>query len=192
MQSSKGEKLFEDFFVMGRLIFITGGARSGKSAYAVELAKGISQEVTFIATCIPKDQEMKERIELHRKERPSNWKTIEEGKDVASILLETEPLCKVVIIDCLTFLISNLLLMNKDEDYIKDGILRIVDVISHAKYTTIVVSNEVGFGIVPKNRLGRRFRDIVGIANQIIARSSHQVYLMISGIPIKLKEGGNG
>jgi len=178
---------------MGGIIFITGGARSGKSAYAVELAKGMSEAVTFIATCIPKDQEMKERIALHRKGRPSNWNTIEEEIDLPSVLLHSIPAsCKIVIIDCITFLISNLLLNDRTDDSIKDVIEKIIDILLKAEYKTIIVSNEIGLGLVPSNRLGRRFRDIVGIVNQTIARHADQVYLMVSGIPIELKGGRYG
>jgi len=173
---------------MGNLIFITGGARSGKSKYATRLAKNMTREVIFLATGTAKDEEMKKRIEEHKKSRPAWWKTIEEANDIAPILLKIKPSCKLVIIDCLTFFVSNLLLNKVSEKVILERTKRMAEIILQAHYTTIVVSNEVGGGIVPDNELGRKFRDIIGLANQIMAESAQKVYLIVSGIPIKLKE----
>jgi len=172
---------------MGKLIFITGGARSGKSKYAAKLAKNISRKVLFLATGTAKDEEMKKRIEEHKKSRPIYWETVEETKDIASALLNIKSSYKVIIIDCLTFFISNLLLDGIDEKTILGEIKKIVEIILKADYTTIVISNEVGGGIVPDNELGRKFRDTAGLTNQIIAESAQQVYLVVSGIPIKIK-----
>ena len=172
---------------MGKIIFITGGVRSGKSKYAIKLAKNTTGKVVFLATGTAKDEEMKKRIKGHRESRPREWKTIEETKDIASILLSIGPPWKLVIIDCLAFFISNLLLDGADEKTILERIEKIVEIILEANYSTIVVSNEVGGGIVPANELGRRFRDIVGLANQIMANSAQEVYLTISGMPIRIK-----
>ncbi len=173
---------------MGRIIFITGGARSGKSKYATKLAKNMTSKVIFLATGIAKDQEMKERIERHKKSRPNGWRTIEETRNISSVLVDIHPPCDLVIIDCLTFFVSNLLLQGVDEETILQETKKIVDTMLQVDYTTIVVSNEVGGGIVPDNELARRFRDIIGLANQTMAKSAHEVYLVVSGIPIKLKE----
>ncbi len=172
---------------MGKLIFITGGARSGKSKYAAKLAKNISRKVLFLATGTAKDEEMKKRIEEHKKSRPTYWETVEETKDIASALLNIKSSYKVVIIDCLTFFISNLLLDGINEKTILEEIRKIVEIILKNDYTAIVISNEVGGGIVPDNKLGRKFRDTAGLANQIIAESAQQVYLVVSGIPLKIK-----
>lgn len=177
---------------MGKIIFITGGARSGKSTYATELAKNVASQVIFLATGIAKDEEMKKRIDRHKKSRPSCWRTIEETKDISSILLDIQPPCELVIMDCLTFFVSNLLLEGVDEETILQEIKKIVDIMRQVNYTTIVVSNEVGGGIVPDSELGRRFRDIIGLANQIMAKSAREVYLIVSGIPVKLKENSDG
>ncbi len=177
---------------MGKVIFITGGVRSGKSKYAIKLAKNIANEVIFLATGIAKDEEMKKRIEEHKKSRPDRWKTIEETKNISSILLDIQPPCELVIIDCLTFFVSNLLLEGVNEETILQEIKKIVDIMLQVDYTTIVVSNEVGGGVVPGNELGRRFRDIIGLTNQIMAKSAHEVYLIVSGIPVKLKENSDG
>ncbi len=172
---------------MGKIIFITGGVRSGKSKYAIELAKNRTSEVIFLATGLAKDEEMKKRIKEHKRSRPDRWRTIEETKNISSILLDIQPPCELVIIDCLTFFVSNLLLEGVNEEIILQEIKKIVDIMLQVNYTIIVVSNEVGGGIVPDNKLGRRFRDIIGLANQVIAKSAYQVYLIVSGIPIKLK-----
>ncbi len=172
---------------MGKLVFITGGARSGKSKYAVKLAKNASRKVLFLATGAAKDEEMKKRIEEHKKSRPTYWETVEETKDITSALLNIKSSYKVVIIDCLTFFISNLLLDGINEKTILEKIKKLVEIILKADYTVIVISNEVGGGIVPDNELGRKFRDTAGLANQIMAESAQQVYLVVSGILIKIK-----
>ncbi|MBU1262347.1 bifunctional adenosylcobinamide kinase/adenosylcobinamide-phosphate guanylyltransferase [bacterium] len=164
------------------LIFITGGARSGKSQYAVRLASKESGDVLFLATCIPKDEEMRQRVEEHRKNRPKSWKTLEEERDILPILKGCQS--DVVVIDCLTLLLSNLLLAG---DNVEEIIKGLADFLKEAKFTTIIVSNEVGLGIVPENEMARRFRDISGWANQLMARYADEVYFMVSGIPIKIK-----
>lgn len=190
---------------MGKIIFITGAVRSGKSRFAVELAKKIANiltdisapmplqtqvsksEVLFIATCIPEDEEMKRRVKLHQKERPSSWKTIEGKIDILKALQNTKINSKVVVIDCLTLFISGLLLKRFTEEEIKKKTEEIVKFISGISSTTIIVSNEVGSGIVPENKLARQFRDLVGVANQIMARGADEAYFMVSGIPMKIK-----
>ncbi len=173
---------------MAKLIFITGGVRSGKSKYAVNLAKNISKNVVFLATALPfNDLEMRKRIQTHQKNRPSCWKTIEEGMNIVPLLSQLNCPQRVIIIDCLTLLISNLLLNNaKEEDIIKQ-IEKIADCAGKFNQTTIVVSNEVGWGIVPENPLGRKFRDLSGMANQIMARKAQEIWLTVCGIPVRIK-----
>lgn len=170
-----------------RIILILGGARSGKSRYAVELAEQLSKKVVFIATATLPDEEMNERIKLHKSFRPKYWKVIEEAKEVASILPQLKEKFEVVLIDCLGLLISNLLADNLKDKAIERRIKRLINTISKVKITTILVSNEVGSGIVPDNPLARRFRDILGLANQIVAEKADKVIFMQSGIPIKIK-----
>lgn len=177
---------------MGKIIFILGGARSGKSTFAVNLAKKISKEVLFLATAQPKDKEMQERIKLHRKNRPSSWPTIEEPFDILKVL--SGPIKqKMIIIDCLTLYISNLLTMKqknikKAEINIINHILTLIKIIKNLKNKScIIISNEVGLGIVPVNPLARYFRDIAGVVNQIVAKNSQQVYFLSAGIPLKIK-----
>jgi adenosylcobinamide kinase/adenosylcobinamide-phosphate guanylyltransferase len=174
---------------MSNFIFILGGARSGKSSYAIELAKGLRAKVAYIATCINSDdKEMKERIKLHKKARPRHWKVIEEGKDVSLVLNKLNQRYNVVIIDCLALLISNFLLGNLSDSEIFRKLKKLTLCITKSKILTIVVSNEVGSGIVPDNFLARRFRDLVGLANQMMAKEADQVIFMQSGIPLKIKD----
>ena len=170
---------------MGKLIFITGGARSGKSALAQKLANNLSKKVIYIATAGARDKEMELRIKIHRKNRPSHWKTVEREKNVTEVLSRIAKKSEVILLDCLTLLISNLLLSG--EKKILKEIRQLVDEIKRVKATVLIVSNEVGMGIVPDNKLARRFRDTAGRANQIVAQSADEVYLVVSGMTIKIK-----
>lgn len=172
---------------MGKIVFILGGARSGKSTYAVELAKNHNERIAFIATCRPKDEEMKKRIELHKKKRPVHWKTFEEPKNVSSLLKEITAGFDTVIIDCLTLLVSNLLSDNLDDRIIEQRIKKMLKTLEKANCRSIIVSNEVGLGIVPGNKLARRFRDLAGRINQLVVKKADEVFFMISGLPLKLK-----
>jgi len=171
-----------------KMIFLTGGARSGKSRFATELAARLGKTVIFVATCVPQDKEMKRRVALHRQSRPKNWKTIEEPLELSSTLKAISPKkTTVVIIDCLTLLLSNLMIAGTTERKILREMEKIVKEIKRYEFSTIIVSNEVGSGIVPENKLARDFRDIAGKINQFMARQSDEAYAMISGFPIKLK-----
>ena len=172
---------------MGELIFITGGARSGKSSFGVNMAKSIKKRKLFIATCIPEDEEMKRRVALHRQNRPSSWRTIEERVELLSVLKKETKSNIVIIIDCLTLFISYLLMKQQKEEAIKSEVKKILEVIKQGRATVMVVSNEVGSSLVPENELGRRFRDICGFCNQIVAASAEKVYFIVSGIPMQIK-----
>jgi len=173
----------------GRFIFITGGSRSGKSQYAVALAKRLSEDVVFLATCIPGDEEMRERVLRHRAQRPSHWRTLEEGKALFSALSGLTGACSVVVVDCLTLFVSNLLLGGLGEEDIMAELEKLLGLLGHVHWTLILVSNEVGSGLVPETRLGRTFRDCVGRANQFLAQRADEAYLLVSGIPLPLKGG---
>ena len=175
---------------MGKLILILGGARSGKSSYAVKLAKDFKKRVGFIATCTFLDKEMTERIKKHQRLRPQHWKLIEEGKDITTILVNLQGKYGVVLVDCLGLWISNLLADNLEDKEIEKKIKKLLNVISRIEITTILVSNEVGSGVVPDNLLARRFRDLVGLANQMLAEKADKVIFMQAGIPQIIK-GGN-
>ena len=172
---------------MKKFVFILGGARSGKSSYAIDRAKKLKRKVAFIATATSSDREMKEKIKLHKASRPKQWKLIEEGKDVSSVLSKLNGKYEVVLIDCLGLLISNLLKNNLDNKEIKRRITKLIAAILKVNLITILVSNEVGGGIVPASPLARRFRDILGLANQTMAKKADEVIFMQSGIPIKIK-----
>jgi adenosylcobinamide kinase/adenosylcobinamide-phosphate guanylyltransferase len=173
---------------MKEVILISGGARSGKSRCAVELAQRRGTRVAFIATGAASDAEMARRIELHRLSRPPEWTLIEEGRDVAAVLPALKDKYDVVVIDCLGLLISNLLADNLDDEEIERRIGQLADAIRTVDGTTIVVSNEVGSGIVPMHALARRFRDLLGLSSQMLARQADKVIVMQVGIPVVIKD----
>lgn len=169
---------------MGKITFILGGARSGKSSLALNIAKG---RVAFVATCQPLDKEMKERIGLHKKSRPSHWKTFENPDDMPKLLRGAGKSFDFIIIDCLTLFVSGLLLKGKSQACIEKKIRDILKILRKIRAKSLVISNEVGLGIVPGNKLSRDFRDIAGRVNQITAQNSDEVIFMLSGIPVKMK-----
>ncbi len=171
---------------MKRIIFILGGARSGKSTFALNLAKKYKQ-VAFVATCQGLDKEMRERIRLHKKARPEHWETFEEPKEPENLSAEIGNGFDCIIIDCLTILISNLLLSGRKEGAIFKKIEALLAQLRKKKAMIIIVSNEVGLGIVPQNKLARAFRDIAGKVNHIAAEEADEVYFTVSGIPMKIK-----
>lgn len=173
---------------MAELFLITGGARSGKSKFAAELASRISNKVTFIATASEfSDPEMKKRIKLHQESRPCNWDTIEEPEDIGPLLSRINCPERVILIDCLTLLVSNLLLKEEKEKEICDRIQVVARNAKKYNRATIVVTNEVGWGVIPSTPMGRKFRDLAGKANQILAREANRVWLMVAGIPLSVK-----
>lgn len=172
---------------MGKLTLITGGVRSGKSKLAVEFAQKSGKNVAFIATCAPLDTEMKRRIALHQKSRPGNWTTIEEPLNIEKAVLKIPPKSSSVIIDCITLLVSNHALAGHTEEKILKIIDNSIKIIKKSRFDAFIVSNEVGMGIVPENKLARDFRDIAGKVNQMIASKSDEVYFMVSGLPLKMK-----
>lgn len=173
---------------MGKLTFIIGGARSGKSTYALGLAEK-NKNVAFVATCAcsDSDPEMVKRIELHKKGRPSHWKVFEESRNVASLLKEIGPQFDVILVDCLTLFISQMLVEAIEEGVIENQAQEIVNAAQRIKAGVIVVSNEVGLGVVPEYPLGRQFRDLSGRINQWVARAADEVFFMVSGLPLKVK-----
>lgn len=172
---------------MKKFIFILGGARSGKSSYAVDLAKKLRKRTAFVATCTSSDIEMKKRIKMHKKSRPRQWKLIEEGKDIDSVLIELKNKYEIILVDCLGLWVSNLLAEDVMDKEIGNHISKLIKSISKLKGITILVSNEVGTGIVPDNPLARRFRDLLGMANQMITKKADEVIFMQSGIPMIIK-----
>jgi adenosylcobinamide kinase / adenosylcobinamide-phosphate guanylyltransferase len=166
---------------MTELIFVTGGARSGKSSFALEKAIELGgDDVTFVATAERSDDEMTDRIARHQLERPSAWKTVEAPREIKLSDLKS----RVVLLDCLSLLVSNLLLDGLEEETILE---RIRQILESRTQTLVIVSNEVGMGLVPEYPLGRQFRDVLGRANQLVARASTQAFFVVAGIPLRLK-----
>jgi len=175
---------------MGKIIFITGGARSGKSTYAASLA-GKHKSVAFVATCQALDKEMARRIKLHQQDRPGNWETFEEPKEVAGLINDLDNRFDCILIDCLTLLVSNLLLAKHKEEAILKEIEKTLKNLRKKKAQAVIVSNEVGLGLVPANKLGRDFRDIAGKVNQLAAKQADEVFFTVSGIPWNIKPGAS-
>ncbi len=178
------------------ITFIIGGARSGKSRFALDLAnKSVLSEggqKVYIATAQALDNEMKERIEKHKKERSvvdsthrAEWITIEEPLDIAALINNIHAKYDVILIDCLTLWLSNLMLADKD---IETEIETFCSSLSTVRCPLFTVSNEVGMGIVPDNELSRRFRDMAGHLNQKVAGIANEVYSVTAGIPLKIKQ----
>jgi len=170
---------------------VLGGVRSGKSRFAQELAQRVGGgDVLFVATAEARDGEMAERVAHHRKSRPSGWRTLEQPREIAAALNQQPKLPTVVLVDCLTLLVSNILCASPshDIDRLIHGIETEIDALIQAvdDNTThlIVVSGEVGQGIVPEHAMGRVFRDLLGWANQRLAKQATTTYWMIAGLAI--------
>jgi adenosylcobinamide kinase/adenosylcobinamide-phosphate guanylyltransferase len=174
----------------GRIVLILGGARSGKSTYAQHLAEKTSSKVLFVATAQPMDEEMQKRIENHRNNRPVNWRTIETPRYIVQALKEQIGDAHVVILDCVTLLVANFLGDAPDDQAEREVFAEIdnlVDYMKASKRIYIIVSNELGLGLVPENKLARIFRDLLGTVNQIIAQNADEVCFLAAGIPLKIK-----
>ncbi len=172
-------------------ILITGGARAGKSSYAQKLAAAIGGRVLFVATAEAKDEDMRMRIEKHRKSRPVNWDTLESPSEVGKAINGKIGDYPVVVIDCITMLVSNIMLAAGDDASAESEVFReinsLINTMQSKSSAFILVSNEVGLGIVPDNELSRSYRDLLGRANQLLAQHADEVYLMVAGIPVKIK-----
>ncbi len=176
---------------MNESIFILGGCRSGKSRYAVDLAGRFSKnQKIFIATCVPADEEMKQRIARHQKDRGKNWKTLEVPIYLPEAISENDSQGNVIVVDCITLWLNNLLMerQTSNVDNFIEPINRLTHSLKKTQCPVIMVSNEVGTGIVPENQLARLFRDITGIANQRLAAWADKVIWMVAGIPVIIKQ----
>ncbi|MBP1752837.1 MAG: adenosylcobinamide kinase [Geobacteraceae bacterium] len=172
---------------MAKILFITGGARSGKSRLAESLAEGFGTPLCYIATGQALDTEMEERISAHRTRRGGNWHTVEEPLRLAETIRNVDGSFQAILVDCITLWLTNLLLTNEDTDKVMAKVGALVEVMPKGKTPLILVSNEVGMGIVPENALARKFRDLAGKANQMLASAADEAYVTFSGIPIRLK-----
>lgn len=186
---------------MGKIVLVTGGARSGKSTFAETMVKEMGKTIGYIATAKITDDDMARRIEHHKKQRPSNWSTFERFKDFTA--LKNDPAyrqCDTLLLDCITILTTNLM-FDVDVDYdqctmdeveaveamIRMEIDQLLKLVRETRQNIVIVSNEVGLGLVPPYRLGNLFRDIAGRMNQMIAKEADEAYFIVSGLPIKLK-----
>jgi adenosylcobinamide kinase/adenosylcobinamide-phosphate guanylyltransferase len=179
---------------MAELILVLGGARSGKSTYALEWAKAHGERVLFVATAQAFDTEMTERIRRHREERPTGWMTLEAPTAVAMQIGSVAQPFDTVVVDCITLLAANLILTLPEEsnqETVDTEVLREIDalVATYAQSTAnwVIISNEVGMGVVPPTKLGRFYRDALGRANQRIASAANQVTLLVAGLPWRVK-----
>jgi adenosylcobinamide kinase/adenosylcobinamide-phosphate guanylyltransferase len=205
-----------------KFILILGGARSGKSTFAQGIAAKLGKKVLFVATGEPLDEEMASRVAEHKRRRPKNWRTLEIDTRVGQKLQSQIKDADVVLLDCITLLVSNILTkeareslphcdpftssviaseakqsysaqdmppeaISKAEKQVLSEMEDLIDCIDKHKGDFIVVSNEVGLGLVPDNKLGRVYRDLLGKANQLLAQHASEVYFMVSGIPVKIK-----
>ncbi len=180
---------------MARLIYVSGGCRSGKSAYAQNLAESLPGRRAYLATCPLIDVEMEQRIALHQQQRVDrNWETIEAPRDLAETIEQARDF-DVLLIDCLTLWINNLLYeaekkeITLSEQLIKKQCLELIETCRKKEQTIIFVSNELGMGLVPADSISRLYRDCLGRCNQTIAKLADEAIFMVSGIPLTLKQG---
>jgi adenosylcobinamide kinase/adenosylcobinamide-phosphate guanylyltransferase len=172
---------------MGHLLVVTGGTRSGKSRYAVERASAWGPRVLYVATCQPADGEMRERVRRHQAERPSTWTTFESGTDVLPAIQQHGPGADGILLDCLTLYVSSLLMSGGGEEAVAQRVDELCSALRQVRKPVALVTNEVGWGVVPETPLGRLFRDAAGRANQVAARHAQEVVLMVSGLPMVVK-----
>lgn len=191
---------------MGRLLLILGGARSGKSAIAEKMAREWGGRVTFVATAEAHDEEMRLRIRAHQAARPAGWLTVEEPVDLGGAVRKAAARSDTVLVDCLTLWLSNKLCRvdppASDREWalvaerlmpdLEDGVAALLEAARSTDSTLLVVSNEVGLGLVPDNPLGRTYRDLLGFVNRRLAAEADQVLLMVAGLPLDLKRLAGG
>ena len=179
-------------------ILIVGGARSGKSHFAQELALKSGKPVLFVATAVAGDEEMRQRIEEHRRTRPAAWSTLEVTTHVGNEISQKIGGAQMEIVDCITLLISNIFGQYADETgeqidaplvekEVISEISELEECINRLDASFIMVTNEVGMGLVPANQMGRLYRDLLGKANQFLAQRADEIYLMMAGLPVPIK-----
>lgn len=173
---------------MAKMTFITGGARSGKSRFAQNLTEGCPGPLLYFATAGIRDAEMAERVRRHRQARGERWETLEEPLALAERLPEAAAGVGGVLLDCVTLWVTNLIFAHGEADApVLAEVERFLALLPDLDAPLYCVSNEVGQGIVPENRLARRFRDLAGEVNQRLAAAAGEVWLVVSGIPVKIK-----
>ncbi len=171
------------------VVLVMGGAKSGKSRISLDICNEIARKKIFIATAQALDNEMKERIRRHKEERGGDWGTIEEPIEIVDKMSKFDSEETVILLDCLTLWISNLFMKyGESRQPINEFVDKFVEQLAKAKGVIVVVSNEVGMGIVPDNDLARVYRDVAGSLNQEIVRTARKVVMVIAGIPLVLKD----
>jgi adenosylcobinamide kinase/adenosylcobinamide-phosphate guanylyltransferase len=177
-----------------KLTLVLGAARSGKSTFAEKLAGQSGERTLYVATAQALDEEMRARIRKHRERRPAHWRTLEASRRVGQAIRDTARCDEVILLDCLTLLVSNAVLESGDDTSLEDAQPRVdaeiddlLDVLRAHTAPVIVVSNEVGMGGVPVYPLGRVYQDLLGWANQRFAAGADQVYMVVAGLPIEIK-----
>lgn len=178
------------------MVLVLGGARSGKSSFSEKLAETYGSKVIYVATATVQDEEMARRVAHHRFRRPASWDTVEETHYLEKVVDRYGNEADVLLIDCLTMWISNLLLdeilpapgssFEEKEAFILERARALAEIACQVKARVILVTNEVGWGLVPDNQLGRAFRDAAGRVNQLLAQRAELVYLVVAGLPIEL------
>ncbi len=170
-----------------KITFVTGGCKSGKSSHALHLAESYHLRKVFLATSIPFDDEMKDRISKHKKERDDSWETLDVPVLLPEAMEEHGQEGNVLLVDCLTLWINNLLMETENQDEIMARVDQLSKALASVPCPVVLVSNEVGCGIVPGNRLARLFRDVAGLVNQRVAEMADEVVWMVAGISNVLK-----
>jgi len=176
-----------------RVILVLGGARTGKSRFALRVADADGGRKVYLATARALDDEMRRRIERHRQERGASWRTVEEALALPETLRTVGGQCDVVVIDCMTLWLANIMGEEGASEEAALGRVRaLIEAARGVDCTVVIVSNEVGGGIVPDNRLARVYRDVVGLANQMLADAAEEVFVVVAGIPLRLKPQSGG
>ena len=170
-----------------RLALVLGGARSGKSRYALDLAGTFPPPRLYVATAEAGDEEMAVRIAQHRRDRGEGWETVEAPLELAGTLEQAQGGYEVIVVDCLTLWLSNQLIRGGDRAELQRECVELAAAVEKAATPTIVVSNEVGWGIVPENPLAREFRDRAGWLHQLMAAAADLVVLLVAGLPLIVK-----
>lgn len=187
---------------MGKVILVTGGARSGKSSFAERILSD-KKRVLYIATAIAFDEEMRQRITLHKAQRPEQWETLEAYDKLEKLISQGGRTYEGILLDCITVMLTNLMFNHEDfhedeltpefwmnlESQVKTEMKSFISEARRISETTVMVTNEIGSGLVPENPLSRGFRDMAGRINQMLAQESDEVYLSVSGIPVRIKGG---
>ena len=183
---------------MKKIILLLGGARSGKSRFAQEYARRNGGKVLFVATATAGDEDMRLRIVKHKKDRPPNWLTLEAATEIGIRIEANAGDAELIIIDCITMLVNNIFSRHDEKqfDTIDDSVLekeviteieQLQKCLKKVDASFLIISNEVGLGLVPDNRMGRLYRDNLGRANQMLAQSADEVFLLVAGIPMRVK-----